>query len=127
MKRILQVAAMAAGLAIAVAAPAQAVSIETYNEWKYNDEPITISLYEMLKLRLKSVYEGMDWLNVASEQEGKGPIYCPPQDLDMPIERIIQMIEEELLHPSFDPSGMYPPDIPIELVLLKAVQKELRC
>ncbi len=130
MKRALRVCGLAVGLAMAGIVPVRALSIDTFNEWKYNEESMDATLSEFLRIHLNATYEGLDWANAMLEEQGMAPLFCPPGDLVVQDELIIGMIETELQNPSFGGIGaleVYPSDIPIELILLKAARNVFPC
>ncbi len=127
MKRALRVCGLAAGLAMAGIVPVRALSIDAFNEWKYNEESVDATKFFLLKLHLNAVYQGLDWANVMNKDEGRAPLYCPPPDLVVEDELIIGMIETELQNPSLGGAEVYPSDIPIELILLKAARNVFPC
>ena len=127
MKRTLRVCGLAAGLAMAGVVPVRATSIDTFNEWKYNEESAYVTLFDFLKTRLHGVYEGLDWANVVNEKKGMARWFCPPQDLLVQDELIIGMIETELQNPSFGGAEVYPSGTPVEIILLYAVQNVFPC
>ncbi len=130
MKRALRVCGLAAGLAMAGIVPVRALSIDAFNEWKYNEESVDATMFDVLKVHLNATYEGLDWANVMNEEEGRARLFCPPGDLVVEDEFIIGMIETELQNPSFGGIGaleVYPSDIPIELILLHAARNVFPC
>lgn len=127
MKRALRVCGLAAGLAMAVVVPVRALSIDTFNEWKYNEESVDATMFDLLKLHLNATYQGLDWANVINKEEEMAPLFCPPPDLVVQDELIIGMIETELQNPSFGGTEGYPSDIPIELILLYAARNVFPC
>ncbi|MCH7541020.1 MAG: hypothetical protein IH999_11605 [Proteobacteria bacterium] len=127
MKRALRVCGLAAGLAMAGIVPVRALSIDTFNEWKYNEESVEATMFDFLKIHLHGIYEGLDWANVVNEEEGIARWFCPPGDLLVEDELIIGMIETELQNPSLGGLEAYPSDIPVELILLHAVRNVFPC
>ncbi len=127
MKRALRVCGLAAGLAMAGIVPVRALSIDTFNEWKYNEESLDVTLFDLLKIRLNGVYEGLGWANTMNEDEGRAPLFCQPGDLLVEDEFILGMIETELQNPSFRGVEVYPSDTPVELVLLNAARNVFPC
>lgn len=127
MKRALRVCGLAAGLAMAVVVPVRALSIDTFNEWKYNEESVDATMFDLLKLHLNATYQGLDWANVINKEEEMAPLFCPPPDLVVQDELIIGMIETELQNPSLGGVEAYPPDIPVELILLYAARNVFPC
>ncbi|MFQ5939241.1 MAG: hypothetical protein ACE5KL_04115 [Alphaproteobacteria bacterium] len=127
MKRALRVCGLAAGLAMAGIVPVRALSIDTFNEWKYNEESVDATMFDFLKIHLNAIYQGLDWANVMNKEEEMAPLFCPPPDLVVQDELIIGMIETELQNPSFGGTEGYPSDIPIELILLYAARNVFPC
>ena len=127
MKRALRVCGLAAGLAMAVVVPVRALSIDTFNEWKYNEESVDATMFDLLKLHLNATYQGLDWANVINKEEEMAPLFCPPPDLVVQDELIIGMIETELQNPSLGGVEAYPSDIPVELILLYAARNVFPC
>lgn len=127
MKRVLRVCGLAAGLAMAGIVPVRALSIDTFNEWKYNEESVDATMFDFLKFHLSATYQGLDWANAMLEEEERAPLFCPPPDLVVEDELIIGMIEAELQNPSLGGLEAYPSDIPVELILLRAVRNVFPC
>lgn len=127
MKQLMRAVGLAVGIAIGTVSSVRATSIEAFNQWKYDDETVTLSKSEVLRIVLSNVYHAFDWANAVNEGEGLRPLFCPPEDLSVEDELVIRMIEDELQNPSAYGLSFYPSDTPIELILLHGAKNMFPC
>ena len=81
---------------------------------------------EIFKTYILGVGVGVEWANTVVSNRGQSPLYCAPGKLAITTENFLQILQDYI---EKNPEIIKPlgPDLPIGLLLLKALQDAFPC
>jgi hypothetical protein len=70
---------------------------------------------------MHGIGRGLFWANAEADDSFKKKLYCAPQKLALGLDNYLRIVDDEI------DRVVYTPDMPVELVLLKGLQRVFPC
>jgi hypothetical protein len=113
-------------LALALPAPAAALTVADYQKWRLSNETVRATPRGLIEVRVYGIYQGLALAQRRQLAAGHAALFCPPA-APPEAKAVREFLEEELHSPSTVDRKPWPAETPVEDALLAALAKRYPC